>query len=682
MKKQKKTNRKIIVKENAGSLSRRKTWIFTIIMISCPLVFLVLIELSLRMGHYQSNVDSLVTIKKYQGKEYYTVNQEYGANYFASHNIGTPQPHEEIFEVNKSPQTYRIFCLGESTMYGYPFPSNISAPRFLKKWLSVQFPEINFEVVNLAIPAISSSVVLDLLKQVLKYEPDLIIVYSGHDEFYGTYGVASTEYVAYNKKLVDIYLQLRKLKLVALLRDGVLKTEVFLMGQKEQTRKTTFLEGMVDDRYIVYGSAKYERAKDVFRSNLYEMVECAAQHNVPICLSTLVSNLKDQYPFISLFSPSITEDQRLKWEEYYMKGSEFEKSGDDIQALQMFENAIKIDSMRADLWYHIGKCYLKRNEIERAQTTFMKARDLDVLRFRATSEFNDIIRSIGAEKHALIADIERSFVSKSQNGLLGNELFTEHLHPNVAGYALMGKVYCQAMAEHNLVKPFGHWAWENEPSDDEFLKTAPFSNVDIESGNIRVMILTSSWPFRQKSLDSYFTPKTQLEEVALSYCKKEISWDEAHYKMARYYQQRKEFDLAKKEYEVVAKELYLFYHPLMQMGDMDVLLGHFTQAEREYKDAIELNSNQFILLRLGNLYLQERKTDDAILYLTKAIDIDNNALVMLSPEARVMSELSLGGAYFAKGEYSLALNAFLQVSSLDPGNKIALVMIKKLETIH
>jgi hypothetical protein len=47
-----------------------------------------------------------------------------------------------------------------------------------------------------------------------------------------------------------------------------------------------------------------------------------------------------------------------------------------------------------------------------------------------------------------------------------------------------------------------------------------------------------------------------------------------------------------------------------------------------------------------------------------------------------MSELSLGGAYIEKGEYSLALNAFLQVSSLDPGNKIALVMIKKLETIH
>ena len=79
----------------------------------------------------------------------------------------------------------RIFCLGESTMAGFPYDFHATAPSFLADRLQQMFPEDTIEVINVGLSAIGSYVILDFLRELAEYSPDLFIVYTGHNEFYG-----------------------------------------------------------------------------------------------------------------------------------------------------------------------------------------------------------------------------------------------------------------------------------------------------------------------------------------------------------------------------------------------------------------------------------------------------------------------------------------------------------------
>jgi tetratricopeptide (TPR) repeat protein len=670
MERQRRMNEKDQSVRSNSTTQVRKKWIFTFIMIFSPLIFLGIVEMCLRLANYNPDTNSFVTVKLFQGKEYYCINPNMGKDYFASHNVGVPEPYEEVFEVVKSSRTFRVFCLGESTMYGYPYPSNITAPRFLKDRLTTLFPDKHIEVINLGIPAVSSSVVLDIVKKVVDYSPDLIIVYSGHNEFYGTYGVASTEYIGYNKTILDFYLQVRKLKLMSLLREGINHLRALFSNNEAQTRKATFLERMVQDRFLVYGSSKYNKAKELFRQNLVEMTEVASKRNISICFSTLVSNLKDQYPFISLFASGIKKEQREQWERYFQSGVEQEKKGAYDSAVRLFLQAQKIDSMRADLYYHLGTCYRLMESYEQAKTSFIRAKDYDVLRFRASNEFNEIIRGIGSSPNSWVIDLEKSFVEESPHGIPGNELFSEHLHPNVTGYFLMGKTFCRSIAEHDRIAFHNQWDWSLNRQDEEYHRMAAYTELDVESANIRVKILTSAWPFQAEAAQFTFTPSTYLQQMAFAYCRREVAWEEAHYKMAKYFQELEQYDRAAKEYESVAKELYLFYHPRMLLGDMKILQGEFKEAEDAYVQAFNLDPNQFVRMRLGTLYMQKGKIDEAIpqLIAALAVDRDISSSLKFSQDAKVTTLLTLGSAYCTKGENALAADAFRQVLEVDPNN--------------
>jgi hypothetical protein len=47
--------------------------------------------------------------------------------------------------------------------------------------------------VNLAMPAINSFSLLDMTPEALAQKPDALIIYCGHNEFYGALGAGSTE---------------------------------------------------------------------------------------------------------------------------------------------------------------------------------------------------------------------------------------------------------------------------------------------------------------------------------------------------------------------------------------------------------------------------------------------------------------------------------------------------------
>ncbi len=89
----------------------------------------------------------------------------------------------QSFAAVKGPDTFRIFCLGGSTVQGRPYSIETSFTAWLKLNLEAARPETDFEVVNCGGISYASYRLVPIMREVLEYEPDLFIIYTGHNEF-------------------------------------------------------------------------------------------------------------------------------------------------------------------------------------------------------------------------------------------------------------------------------------------------------------------------------------------------------------------------------------------------------------------------------------------------------------------------------------------------------------------
>ncbi|MGQ9649673.1 MAG: hypothetical protein ACUVXJ_06160 [Phycisphaerae bacterium] len=80
-----------------------------------------------------------------------------------------------------------------------------------------------------------------------------------------------------------------------------------------------------------------------------------------------------------------------------------------------------------------------------AKALYRRARDLDCLRFRATGEFSEVIRSVAGNR-CIFVDTAAAFEAASPDGLIGWNLMTDHLHPTIYGHYLIARSICHALA--------------------------------------------------------------------------------------------------------------------------------------------------------------------------------------------------------------------------------------------
>lgn len=109
---------------------------------------------------------------------------------------------EEIGK-EKSPDTYRIFILGGSTVYNEYTPYEENTARVLEKQLQVRYPDKKIEVMNAGVRYYNSEhSIIQYLFKIKDYNPDLIIVWQGANDMAAsctdmgndTYGQYSDDY--------------------------------------------------------------------------------------------------------------------------------------------------------------------------------------------------------------------------------------------------------------------------------------------------------------------------------------------------------------------------------------------------------------------------------------------------------------------------------------------------------
>jgi tetratricopeptide (TPR) repeat protein len=646
---------------------------FSVITILLPLLLLVGLEAGLRMADYGGNLDLVIT-KEVSDREFSSINRGVGKRFFPGSGITIPEPSEDMFAIRKGEKVKRIFCLGESTMAGFPYEFNATAPSMLRTELEKGLPGYTFEVVNVGLAAVGSHITKVFLEELLDYQPDLFVVYVGHNEFYGAYGVSSSVGPAGAPWITDLVLNLLKFRTVLFLRDlSMLFTDGRSAGQGE-----ALMEQVVSDESIPYGGELYGSAHALYRRNIEKMIRCAGEAGIPVLFSVPVSNLSGQPPFRSISDPRVSEKERGRFVSLLRDGDTRTLEGRLGEVMSRYREAALIDSGYAGLYYAMGLVEHDLGRFEEADNAFRRARDLDGLRFRMPEEFGRSLVAICRTNGVPIADVDSAFRAESPDGIPGDALFLEHVHPNLSGYAIMARTWADAIRKHGLLVPAEEWR-----SPDAGQMTAEnypgVTGFDSVVGRIRIAYLTHRWPFQTTGDKFAFRPSGKPEEIALRYVQQKIPWQSARYELAAHYAEEGRFDLAREEIRAVAMVVPFSYEPLLRIADYYLQEGRYDEARAAYMKCLEIEQNPYAPSKLAILMLNEGRYDDAIAYVLQSLKLGETTRYQLPSRAIAVNHYFLGFAHAKAGRREEAREALRKALRIDPNLGSARELLAQLE---
>ena len=368
------------------------------------------------------------------------------------------------FPLEKAPGTRRIFCLGGSTTYGHPYKDPTSFPGWLRELLPEADPGQRWEVINAGGVSYASYREAQLMQELARYQPDLFIIFTGHNEFLEerSYG-ALRDIPGPVKTSAALLARTRTWAAMstALDRVGALPRP----RQSGRVQLTAEVNAILDRSIGPESYRRDDRLREQillhYRISLERMADIARSAGAEILLVTPVANLRDCSPFKSEHTSGLDPAAQRRSEESLTGALEAMGQERWSEALALLDQAVAIDPGHAELHYRRGKCLLALGRHGEADEALRRARDEDVCPLRALTEMAAIVKEVAREKDTLLVDFDELLGRRvrAEQGLRspGEDYFLDHVHPTIAGNRMLAVALVEALAEHGLVRPVMAW---------------------------------------------------------------------------------------------------------------------------------------------------------------------------------------------------------------------------------
>jgi len=652
-----KIKQKIAQRMSGSMVAGWRLWLFRVIALTVipPLLFLLL-ELGLRIIGYGFSPSAIIECEV-NGKACYCNNAKFAWQFFPPTIARESSPF--AFPADKSNSTYRIFVLGASAAAGTP-DGAFCFGRILQVMLRQQYPQANFEVITIAMPAINSHVVLEIAKDCAHHQADLFILYLGNNEVVGPYG-AGTVFtpLSSNLPLIRFGIALKATKL------GQLITNLLESAGASDVPKVWRGLEMFLEKQIQVDDPRLETVYQHFQRNLEDIRRVACKSGTKIIFCTVSSNLKDNPPFASLHRPNLTDTEKKKWDELYQEGITSETDANYAKAAESYLAAAEIDDSYADLQFRLGRCYWAMDEYDKARAGYIRARDLDTLRFRADTRINEIIRDIASGESSdgvYMVDAVKVFQKNSPHETPDKELFYEHVHMNFKGNYLLAKVIfeqvqeilpkrierykaneCPLPNEAECSRYLAYADWDRYRTAEQvlnsYIKKAPFTNQLYHNQRIRQM------EQKLKAHKAHLSPEV-LNEVVVQYqwaIQQTPSDWWLHWKYGELLEELENYNSAARQYRLVLNYMPTRYEAHAKLGFLSGKQGNLNAAITHNLQAIRINPIfADAYFNLGLAYHMQGKVDKSIEQYSKAIRFKpdhaqayNNLAVLLYQQGKI-----------------------------------------------
>lgn len=344
----------------------------------------------------------------------------------------------------KPPGGRRVFVLGGSTVQGRPFSTETAFSTFIGIHLEQCTSIGPTEVVNVGGISYASDRLAAISGEVLRHQPDAIILMTGHNEFLSE----RTDQAAAKAKnrqgwadqIADRWRTLR-----------------WLQGDwSAPSSETPDFIGEVETRLDRPGGlSEYVRdpvwkqhVVDSFATNLRSIATACRKARVPLLVVAPASDTVRTPPFKVQADPSLPEETRRQVDRWWQQvtsdigGAE---QSDQPNRNVLLKKMLAVDSGHAGAHYLLARRRMANSISNRPRDTttvahLIAARDYDVCPLRATTPILNQIKSVADDFQVPIVDVSDLFdPPPGKKGHPHDEIaepgwFVDHVHPTVTGH--------------------------------------------------------------------------------------------------------------------------------------------------------------------------------------------------------------------------------------------------------
>ncbi len=390
---------------------------------------------------------------------------------------------EQSFPAERTDKALRIAFMGGSSVQGWPYrQQGVVFAEQVGDSLRSKYPNLAFDIINAGVGTYSSFQLVDVADQLEQFNPDIVIVYAGHnDQGYYFFHRTFLDTLAPASSLEHFFNRFNFFQGARMLRDRVLeKEEPEHLGNSDGVAFIPQDENIRDigtERYISFVKIQQQYLPQIFYRNLKEVVERLHDEDTVVLLASPASNLRDFPPVFSMhFEPLTTRKEKL-FEDLLSEADQImrdrfvdarrmpgiEGNGEHLKAespwapippseapalgsneakeacapaLELLEKAEKISPTYAMLHFLKGTCLI-HSDPKAAHQAFIRARDLSPAMApfqRASSELTAVVAEVAKDTGVPIVHAQEAIANASEMGIPEGLFFTDNIHFSAAGH--------------------------------------------------------------------------------------------------------------------------------------------------------------------------------------------------------------------------------------------------------
>lgn len=589
-----------MTEDNANVATTKTPKIYYLILVILPFLLLAALELGLRLFNYGTSYPLFVPVAKDNYDNYLRPNPHILKRYF-SHPSQAPAiaPQSFLFKKEKDNDTFRIVVQGGSSAAGFPYGLSGSLAVMLNQRFKRLYPDKQIEIISTAMAAINSYMILDFTDEIIAIDPDLVLIYAGHNEYLGIMGVGSAFASGGGHASNLLFLKLKDFKIVQLIQRIVYAFQHSDPDAGENETAPDINRNMMalaaKEKNIPFGSEMYLEGIEQFSNNLDLILERYQSKSIPVFLSTLASNEKDIEPFSSVQG----------------EGS-------------------------ADSYYSLAKVQQSNGQYDQALANYILAKDHDSLRFRAPSIFNQLIKEKTNQSDVILVDAEAQFRALSPNRIIGDNLMLEHLHPTSEGYFVLADAFMNKLITEQTIAGNTE-VWTRE----QLLSDSPINMVSNLLGDYRVKILKSDFPFTEQKQPVDLGPLSSFDATKAMDLLNNKNWLSVHYEMVDHYYNIKNDSEAAKVAALISDYYVLDSEIAILAGDIYMFTNDHRMALYYHKRALSLqpNNTKYLMSAVGS-YLLSGNPNTSLELLNRVIELEPTNNLAKQQKARLLQLLN------------------------------------------
>ncbi len=346
------------------------------------------------------------------------------------------RPREEIL----------LLVLGESSALGEPYHPWLSIGHIVAREIEKALPGRKVRIIMGARSGAPLTPMLDVLSEQAE-RPDLVLLYSGHNEFQARYAW----YRTVNYYWDDVFHFDRP----ALSRIAGEWTPLCRIVR--QTIDQQFLDvppPTKPTRLLVDRPCCTERERrevlEVFEKQVEAVVGwCEKAGALPIVFIPAGNDVGFD-PDRSVLDPMTLLKDRDAFEAEFRRVRASEAT-DPEGALASYRRLIAAQPGFAESHYRLALALRARGEHDEARREFRRARDLDGLPMRCPSDFQDAYRRVASRHDFLLIDSPAVIAKAAPSGYLDDSMFNDGQHPSLKAYTALASAAIDQLRKRGAV---------------------------------------------------------------------------------------------------------------------------------------------------------------------------------------------------------------------------------------